>query len=426
MRLLPKLLKKAIKKGTLRLRGPKGEVHLIGGLEDGPEVSIEITDPSYDWKIVLNPELYAGEAYMHGALKIETGDIYSFLELFFLNKRSFDLTASQIYWKGVARKLKRFQQHNPIARARANVKHHYDLGNELYRLFLDEDMQYSCGYYAEGVQTLEEAQLAKKRHLAAKLGLEDGQRILEIGCGWGGLSLYLSQLADVEITAVTLSKEQIDIARARAAAASLTDRVNFKLCDYREVSGTFDRVISVGMLEHVGVGHLDEYFLNVRDRLSADGLALIHSISSKAPPGITGPFLAKYIFPGGYSPSLSEAITSVEHSGLWALDIEIWRKHYGHTLREWRMRCAENKDQIIKLYDEKFYRMWEFYLAACEGAFMHGASHVFQMQLARSPDAAPLTRGYVEERTVHIKESEPLFLGKLQDATDEAFAGLSF
>lgn len=422
MRLLPRLLKKAIRKGKLNLRGPDGEVHVIGGQEPGPEVSIEITDPSYDWKIVLNPELYAGEAYMYGALKIESGDIYSFLELFFLNKRNFDLTASQIYWKGVARKLKRFQQHNPIARARQNVKHHYDLGNELYRLFLDDDMQYSCGYYAEGVQTLEEAQLAKKRHLAAKLGLQDGQRVLEIGCGWGGLSLYLSQLADVEITAVTLSEEQIDIARARASAASLTDRVHFELCDYREVAGTFDRVISVGMLEHVGVGHLGEYFLNVRDRLNADGLALIHSISSKAPPGITGPFLAKYIFPGGYSPSLSEAITAVEHSGLWALDIEIWRKHYGHTLREWRNRCAENKAQIIKLYDETFYRMWEFYLAACEGAFMHGASHVFQMQLARHPDAAPLTRGYVEKRTAEIREKEPEFLNQLQSATDEAFS----
>lgn len=421
MKLLPRLLKKVIHKGILRVKGPDGIIHVVGGLEAGPEISIEITDPSYDWKIVLNPELYAGEAYMNGALKIDQGDIYSFLELFFLNKRNFDLTASQIYWKSLARKLRRFQQHNPITRARANVKHHYDIGNELYRLFLDDDMQYSCGYYPEGVDSLEDAQLAKKRHLAAKLGLEDGQKILEIGCGWGGLSLYLSQLADVEVTAVTLSKEQIDIARARAAAASLTDRVNFKLCDYREVEGKFDRVISVGMLEHVGVGHLDEYFLNVRDRLTPNGLALIHSISSKAPPGITGPFLAKYIFPGGYSPSLSEAVTAVEHSGLWALDIEIWRKHYGHTLREWRNRCAENKAQIIKLYDEPFYRMWEFYLAACEGAFMHGASHVFQMQLARSPDAAPLTRSYVDKQTTAIKDREASFLPKLAEATNTAF-----
>ncbi len=418
MWLLPRLLKKAIHKGTLRLKGPDGQVEVIGGQEDGPEISIHIMDSSYDWKIAINPELYAGEAYMNGALIIEEGDIYSFLELFFINKKNFDLTASQIFWKSIARKLRRFKQHNPIWRAKANAQHHYDIGNELYELFLDEDMQYSCAYFRHGNESLEEAQIAKKRHVAAKLNLQDGQRVLDIGCGWGGLSLYLSQVADVEVTGVTLSREQIDVARERAAAASLSDRVNFKLCDYREISGKFDRIVSVGMLEHVGVGYLDEYFLNVRDRMTEDGLALIHSISSKAPPGVTGPFLAKYIFPGGYSPSLSEAITAVEHSGLWALDIEIWRKHYGWTLREWRRRCEENKQAIISLYDERFYRMWEFYLAACEGAFMHGASHVFQMQLARTRDAVPLTRSYIEDQTELLIKREAEFLPRLQLARD--------
>lgn len=421
MRFLPRLLKKVIHKGTLRLKGPDGLVHVIGGGEDGPEIGIQITDPSYDWKIVINPELYAGEAYMNGALLIEQGDIYQFLELFFINKKNFDLTASQIYWKSLARKLRRFHQHNPIARSRDNVAHHYDLGNELYRLFLDKDMQYSCAYFRKGNETLEEAQIAKKRHLAAKLDLKDGQRVLDIGCGWGGLSLYLAGVADVEVVGVTLSTAQIEIARSRAAAASLSDRVNFKLCDYREVAGSFDRVISVGMLEHVGARHLDEYFLSVRDRLNEDGLALIHSISSKAPPGITGPFLAKYIFPGGYSPSLSETLVAVEHSGLWSLDIEIWRRHYGWTLREWRMRCYENKERIIAMYDERFFRMWEFYLAACEGAFMHGASHVFQMQLARSRDAVPLSRDYIAENSLKIAEREPQFLGAIERATDLAF-----
>ena len=421
LRFLPKLLKKAIHKGTLSLRGPDGESQVIGGGEDGPDVAIHITDRKYDWKIALNPELYTGEAYMDGHLIVESGDIYSLLELFFINKRNFDLTANQIYWKTIARKLRRFHQHNPITRARSNVKHHYDLGNDLYRLFLDKDLQYSCAFYKEGGETLEEAQLLKKRHLAAKLDLKDGQKVLEIGCGWGGLSLYLSQIADVEVTAVTLSKDQIDIARKRADALGLGSRVKFEFLDYREVEGKFDRIISVGMLEHVGVGHLGEYFLNVRDRLTPDGLALIHSISSKAPPGITGPFLAKYIFPGGYSPSLSETYENVEKSGLWALDMEIWRKHYGWTLREWRDRCLQNKDQIIDMYDERFFRMWEFYLAACEGAFMYGASHVFQMQLSRSRSAVALSRDYIAANFAAIKEREPQFLSKLAGATDKAF-----
>ncbi len=423
MRFLPKLLNKAIRKGTLSLRGPDGQVETVGGKEDGPHVAIHITDKKYDWKIPLNPELYTGEAYMDGHLIVEEGDIYSLLELFFINKRNFDLTASQIYWKSFARRMRRLHQHNPIARSRKNVQHHYDLGNEFYRLFLDEDLQYSCAYYPAGGESLEQAQLLKKRHLAAKLGLEDGQTLLDIGCGWGGLSLYLAQLMDIKVTAISLSSEQLELARARAKYLDLTDKVEFKLIDYRELSGTFDRVVSVGMLEHVGVGHLDDYFLNVRDRLNENGLALIHSISSKAPPGITGPFLAKYIFPGGYSPSLSEAISSVERSGLWALDIEIWRKHYGWTLHEWRARCLANKDKITAMYDERFFRMWDFYLAACEGAFMHGASHVFQMQLARQRDAVPLTRGYIETQTDSFAHHDEAIKERLAASTKVAFEG---
>jgi len=423
MRFLPKLLTKAIRKGTLSLRGPDGEVETVGGAEPGPHVAIHITDKKYDWKIPLNPELYTGEAYMDGHLIVEEGDIYSLLELFFINKRNFDLTSSQIYWKSFARKMRRLHQHNPIARSRKNVQHHYDLGNDFYRLFLDDDLQYSCAYYPEGGESLEQAQLCKKRHLAAKLGLVGGQTLLDIGCGWGGLSLYLAQLMDIKVTAISLSSEQLDLARARARYLDLTNKVDFKLIDYRELSGTFDRVVSVGMLEHVGVGHLDDYFLNVRDRLNETGLALIHSISSKAPPGITGPFLAKYIFPGGYSPSLSEAVSSVERSGLWALDIEIWRKHYGWTLHEWRARCLANKDKIIALYDARFFRMWDFYLAACEGAFMHGASHVFQMQLARQRDAVPLTRGYIETQTYGFARRDEAINERLARSTKAAFEG---
>ena len=424
MRFLPKLLNKAIHKGQISLKGPDGSVQVIGGKEPGPEVAIHITDPKLDWKIALNPELYAGEAYMYGGLVMEKGTIYNLLELFFVNKRTFDLTPNQIFWKTIMRKLRRFHQHNPISRARANVQHHYDIGNDLYRLFLDADMQYSCGYFEHGNESLEDAQLVKKRHIASKIQVRDGQRILDIGCGWGGLGLYLGHLADVEVVGVTLSKEQLAIAQKRAELAGVADRVSFQLMDYREVTGSFDRIVSVGMLEHVGVGHLDEYFMTVRDRMGPEGLALIHTISGKSPPGITSQFLTKYIFPGGYSPSLSEAVAAVERTGLWALDVEVWRKHYGWTLQHWKERCEAKRDEIIALYDEPFYRMWEFYLSACEGAFMYGSSHVIQMQLARERAAAPLTRDYIakEAETIRAKESE--FLPRIADTAERAFEAL--
>ena len=240
----------------------------------------------------------------------------------------------------------------------------------------------------------------------------------------GGLSLYLAQLFDIEVTAVSLSEEQLKLSRSRAEHLGLQDKVRFQLMDYRELTARFDRVVSVGMLEHVGVGHLDRYFLSVRDRLNETGLALIHSISSKAPPGITGPFLAKYIFPGGYSPYLSEVFTAVEKSGLWALDVEIWRKHYGWTLRAWRERCLAEKARIVEMYDERFFRMWEFYFAACEGAFMHGASHVFQLQLARQREAVPLTRGYIETASKRFAEKDREISERLARSTERAFETL--
>ncbi|HMB47264.1 MAG TPA: cyclopropane-fatty-acyl-phospholipid synthase family protein, partial [Afifellaceae bacterium] len=279
MNFLPKLLRKAIRIGTLTLHGPGGFEETFGNAGSGPHVSIEITDPSLDWRIFLNPELKGAEAYMDGGLIVRDGGAYDFLRLVFLNKRNFDMSPNQIFWNKINRKLRRFMQHNPIARARRNAGHHYDLGNDFYRLWLDEDMQYSCGYFPTGKETLAEAQLEKKRHIAVKLGLKPGQRVLDIGCGWGGMALYLARVADVEVLGVTLSKEQLEVARERAAAAGLADRVTFELRDYRDVSERFDRVVSVGMLEHVGVGHLEEYFIHVRDRLAADGVALIHTIS---------------------------------------------------------------------------------------------------------------------------------------------------
>jgi cyclopropane-fatty-acyl-phospholipid synthase len=403
MRFLPKLLRKAIQTGTLTLHGPGGFQETFGVGGTGPDVAIEITDPSLDWRIFLNPELKGAEAYMDGGLIVRDGGAYDFLRLVFLNKRSFDMSPNQIYWNKINRKLRRFMQHNPVARARRNVGHHYDLGNDFYRLWLDEDMQYSCAYFPAGGETLAEAQLEKKRHIAAKLGLRPGQRVLDIGCGWGGMALYLAKAADVEVKGVTLSQEQLDVARARASAEGLDGQVTFDLCDYREVDQTFDRVVSVGMLEHVGVGHLEEYFLNVRDRLAPDGVALIHTISTKAPPGITGPFIRKYIFPGGYAPCVSEAALAIERSGLWLLDCEIWRAHYATTLQHWRENFLACRNEVVAMYDERFARMWEFYLAACECAFRFGSSNVAQFQLGRERDSMPLSRDYIEAEKHRLK-----------------------
>lgn len=425
MKYLPKLLRKAIRKGGLTLIGPDGVSETFGGVEPGPDVSIRITDPAVDWRIFMNPELKAAEAFMESGLTVEnprsgTG-AWDLLELFFINKRSFDLSPNQIFWRGMARSVKRSAQHNPIARARENVRHHYDLGNDLYRRFLCRDLQYSCGYFETGTETLDEAQTAKKRHIAAKLCLKPGQRVLDIGCGWGGMALYLAMAEDVEVTGVTLSEEQLTIARARAEALGVADRVKFELRDYRDVTEKFDRVVSVGMLEHVGITELTTYYLNVRDRLAEGGVALIHSISSKAPPGVTGPFLRKYIFPGGYAPSLSEAAQSLEKSGLWMTDCEIWRVHYAETLRHWRERFEAERPAIEGIYDAKFGRMWEFYLAACEGAFRYGASNVFQMQLARERDDVPLTRGYIAEAEAELKHREAGFMERIFASTDSAF-----
>ena len=423
MSLLSKLLRKAVRKGRLTVTFPDGTRETFG-VEPGPEVAIRINDPGFARRIAANPELAAAEAFMDKALVVEnpkegTG-AWELLELFFVNKRHFDLTPSQIFWRGVARGAKRFMQHNPVARARRNAQSHYDLGNDLYRLILDRHMQYSCAYYPDGEETLEEAQTRKMRHLAAKLCLKPGQRVLDIGCGWGGLALYLASVEEVEVLGVTLAEEQLKVAQARAEAMGLSHRVRFELRDYREVTETFDRVISVGMLEHVGITNLTNYHLSVRDRLAPDGLALIHSISTKAPPGVTGPFIHKYIFPGGYAPSVSEAVAAVEKSGLWITDMEVWRVHYATTLREWRRRFEANRAQIEAMYDERFGRMWEFYLAACEGVFAHGASMVYQMQLSRERDIAPLHRDYIGPEEARFAAKEPAFLEALMASAEAA------
>jgi cyclopropane-fatty-acyl-phospholipid synthase len=293
------------------------------------------------------------------------------------------------------KKFRGLTQRNVAARARKNVAHHYDLSNELYRLFLDDDLQYSCAYFLKPDDSLETAQRNKLRHIAAKLALKPGQKVLDIGSGWGGMAMYLAEAAQVDVTGVTLSVEQHELATKRARERGLSDRVRFELRDYRDVTAKFDRIVSVGMFEHVGIGHYGEFFTKVSSLLADDGVALLHSIGRKGGPGSTGPWLRKYIFPGSYAPALSETLTAIEGSGLWVTDIEVLRLHYAETLLHWERRFQKNRSKIAALHDERFCRMWEFYLIGCEFGFRFGKQMVFQIQLAKNVNTLPLDRNYM-------------------------------
>jgi cyclopropane-fatty-acyl-phospholipid synthase len=291
--------------------------------------------------------------------------------------------------------MRAIDQHNPMTIARKNVAHHYDLSGALYDLFLDSDKQYSCAYFRHPDDTLEQAQAQKKAHIAGKLLLEPGMRVLDIGCGWGGMALTLARDYGANVLGVTLSEEQHKVATARAAAEGLQDKVEFRLTDYRKVQDRFDRIVSVGMFEHVGVPHYGEYFTQVHDKLTEDGVALIHTIGRAFPPGYTNPWIAKYIFPGGYVPAMSEVMKAVEQKDLWVTDVEVWRLHYAETLRHWHARFMANRDKVARLYDERFCRMWRYYLIAAEMTFRYNRQCVFQFQISRRQDAVPLTREYL-------------------------------
>jgi cyclopropane-fatty-acyl-phospholipid synthase len=394
MYLLSHMLKGFVQTGTLNVIDAGGRRHVFSG-EPGPEVTFRLHDKALYSKLFFNPEMGAGEGYMDGTLTFEGCTLADFLSFFSVNRLALGSYPLQAFFRKISRKLRAFQQYNPIGRAQENVSHHYDLSNDFYRLFLDEDMQYSCAYYLQENETLEQAQRNKKRHIASKLLLEPGQRILDIGSGWGGLALYLATLADVEVVGVTLSKEQYEYSLQRAKVLGLEDRVRFKLRDYRDVEGPFDRIVSVGMFEHVGVRHYGEFFTKIYDLLTDSGVALIHSIGHMSPPGTASPWLRKYIFPGAYSPAMSEVFSALELNSLWATDVEILRVHYADTLREWHNRFERNRAEIARMYDERFCRMWEFYLVSVGMMFRTGSQMVFQMQVARQRDAAPLTRDYI-------------------------------
>ncbi len=408
--LLDIALKQVMKFGTLHVTDQAGTVHHYGD-GTGTPVGFSITNAGAA-KLAADADLYFGECYMDGALQITKGSLYDVLSLLMANVGTNNMpkVAKAVY--AVRKMLKRVDQYNPVGKAKNNVAHHYDLSGALYDLFLDRDRQYSCAYFETDDGSLEEAQLAKKRHLAAKLNIKPGMKVLDIGSGWGGLGLYLAEICGAEVTGVTLSEEQHKLSNERASQRGVSDRVKFLLKDYRHLDQKYDRIVSVGMFEHVGVGHFKEFFTKVNWLLKDDGAAVLHSINRSDGPGATSAWIKKYIFPGGYIPALSEVIPQIERAGLYVTDIEILRLHYAKTLREWAVRFANSRDRARELYDERFCRMWEFYLVTSECAFRYAGMNNFQIQFVKNQHALPLTRNYMfeeEERLRMIDSRLPRF-----------------
>lgn len=396
---LNKLLGFVVRDGNLQVVMPSGNTHQYG-TTTGLPLTARIHDPETVRRLALNPDMALGEAYMNGSLTIDDDELQKFLGLIVRNAQQ--SRGSRIWWQKpaqVSRDVLRWvASNNSAKRARGNVAHHYDLSARLYDLFLDADQQYSCGYFKERFDTLDQAQKNKKAHIARKLLIEPGMSVLDIGCGWGGMALTLARDYGARVLGITLSQEQHSYATRRAEREGLSDRVEFRLCDYRQIDQQFDRIVSVGMFEHVGLRHFDEFFQTVRDRLFVDGIALVHTIGWAGPAKGTNPWIRKYIFPGGYIPTVSEAMSSVEKAHLWATDIECWRLHYAFTLHHWFNLFQQHEDQVAAMYDDRFVRMWRFYLAACEQTFRHGPQAVYQFQLSRDIRAVPLTRDYLYDR----------------------------
>ncbi len=398
------LLNRIIRTGTLTATTADGKNKTYGD-GTGDPVAIRFIDEKAENELVDDPQLKLGEIYMDGRMVMDAGDIYDLLALVKSNTLAEDLSFGMI-WRGVARlAITRLQRLLPVNHNRRNVAHHYDLSAKLFDLFLDTDWQYSCAYFETPETSLEEAQVAKKRHIAAKLLLGEGQRVLEIGSGWGGMAMYLAESSGVDVTGITLSTEQLRVSRDRAEKRGLSSRVRFELQDYQTMKAKpFDRIVSVGMFEHVGPANYLRYFRKAADLLDRDGVMLLHSIGQPTPPLVNNPFFEKYIFPGGYIPALSEVLPAVQKAGLFVRDIEIMPRHYARTLRLWRERFHARKEEVIRLYDERFVRMWEFYLAGSEMAFTHQGFFIFQMQLAKNTFAVPDTRGYIAEREAALAD----------------------
>ena len=400
------MLERGVRKGAVEVTFPSGRTRTFG---DGsaPVARLRLTDADAVRAAWMDPALQFAELYMHGKLVVDEGDIYDFLALAKKNGAKKFASAPAIareIGRMVHRKLRR---HVFTETAKKNVAHHYDLDEKLFRLFLDKDLQYSCAYFENGDETLEEAQRKKKRHIAAKMHLKEGQRVLDIGCGWGGMGLYLAQTAGVDVTGVTLAEEQLRVANQRAADLGMADRARFMLQDYRKVGGKFDRIVSVGMFEHVGPQHFDEYFQTIYDLLEDDGVAMIHSIVRAKPNLSDPPFVEKYIFPNGHIPPLSETFPAIEKAKFLVKDVEILTMHYADTLREWRNRFHANREEVLKLYDPVFFRMWDLYLIASEISFRYGKLANFQIQLTKRHAEGPRNRNYIAEAEAKLAAAEP-------------------
>lgn len=405
-RILAHCLRQLIGEGRLVMTMPSGRVRDFGTGGD-PFVAARMRDKRAVRSLLANPALRLGELYMDGHFEIEKGSIYDLLTLVMRNAPGRRSLVGPSLARQVRRVAERLLGRNNVPRSRNNVAHHYDLDGRLYDLFLDTDKQYSCAYFEHPEQSLEEAQLAKKRHIAAKLAIEPHHRVLDIGCGWGGMALYLAECGQAgHVKGITLSNEQLAIARERARGAGLQERLEFTYEDYRETAGPFDRIVSVGMFEHVGLRDYTTFFEQAGRLLADDGVMLLHTIGNTSVPGPVNPWISKYIFPGGRLPALSEISPLIERSGLRVTDIEILRLHYAETLRAWRDRFVARRDDVLRLYDERFFRMWEFYLAASEAAFRFEHLVVFQIQLAKRADTLPMTRDYIAENERILRERE--------------------
>ena len=412
-RLLSIFLKRFIRQGSFTVTTAAGNTYTLGD-GSGPPVAVRFTSAKAQRAVLLNPELRMGEAYMDGSFVVEQGTIADALAIL-LRQEHISAPKWALPSRVVRYLFRRLQQFNPRSRSRRNVAHHYDLDGRLYALFLDADQQYSCAYFESPDQSLDDAQLAKKRHLAAKLLVEPGARVLDIGCGWGGLALYLAEIAGARTTGITLSQEQYARAQQRALERGRTNDATFRLEDYRDVSGSFDRIVSVGMFEHVGVGFYDAFFRKAAEILDKDGVFLLHTIGRSGSPSVTNPWIAKYIFPGGYIPALSEILPAVQRAKLVVTDVEILQLHYAETLKAWRDRFLAHREDVERLYDIGFVRMWEFYLASSEMAFRESDMVVFQIQMTKRKGVVPQTRDYIgrEEtrlRAIEAGYSEPLRL----------------
>jgi cyclopropane-fatty-acyl-phospholipid synthase len=402
-RLLRYFLKQFIRRGTMRFTTASGAEFSCGD-GTGTPVSVRFLTADAERRILLNPELALGELYMDGTFVVENGSIADVLAILLAQPEILPGWAKLQYWLRYL--VRHAQQFNPRPRSRDNVARHYDLDGRLYSLFLDADKQYSCAYFETPDATLDDAQLAKKRHLAAKLLIERGDRVLDIGSGWGGLGLYLAEMTGADVTGVTLSTEQLQVSNARAAEKNLARSARFLLEDYRDIPGPFDRIVSVGMFEHVGVDFYETYFRRCAELLTDNGVMVLHSIGRSDGPDVTNPWIAKYIFPGGYIPALSEVMPAIERAGLLVCDIEILRLHYAETLKAWRERFMARREEAVRLYDERFARMWEFYLASSEMSFRKQNLMNFQIQITKRQGVVPMTRDYIGHEEAKLRGIE--------------------